>query len=256
MASGNTLAIWDALGTTSPDWFYVAFTDGSTEPSLGDTIWGDTSDANAVLEYLSLESGTWGGGDAAGFMLLSNHNGTDWTSGENFTANTTTAGNDGTLTSTPTANYATLDRANNDWVLDFDASVNEVALFKLVMPRNYDGGGLTVTFGVTSTTTTGDMSFAAFLKSITDNVDNLNNVGTDPSGLKMFAAPQKNQAVDAASGAGRTRYFTITFTDGAQMDNIAAGELFYLLVMRDAQDSTNDDMAADAELVFIEIKET
>ena len=40
------------------------------------------------------------------------------------------------------------------------------------------------------------------------------------------------------------------------MDSIAAGELFYLLLMRDAQDTTNDDMAGDAEFVFMEIQET
>jgi hypothetical protein len=256
MASGNSLGGFSVLENAKPVWFYVAFTGGSTEPSLGDTIWGDTSNANAVLEYLSLESGTWGGNDAAGYMLLSNHDGTAWSSGENFTANTTSAGDHGTLTSTPVSCFATIDRANNNPVLDFHADVNEVALFKGVMPQHYGGSGLTIRFGVSSTTTTGDMSFFAFLKSITDNVDNLNNVGTDPSGLKVFAAPQKNQAIDAASGVGRVRYFDITFTDGAQMDNIAAGELFQLLVMRDAQDSTNDDMAADAQLEFIDIKET
>lgn len=257
MASGDTLLKFEPLNNLSPAWFYVAFTSGSTQPSLGDTIWGDTSNANAVLEYLGHVSGTWGGGDEAGYMLLSNHNGTAWTSGENFTANTTTAGNHGTLTSVPVDAFATFDIVNNVPVLDFDASINEVALFMGVMPRHYAGTtGLTLTLGVTSTTATGDMSWAFFLKSITADVDNLNNVGTDPSGLKVFAAPNFNTAFDAASVAGEVAQEETTFLDGADMDSIAAGELFFLLLMRDAQDGTNDDMAADAEFVFIEIKET
>lgn len=255
MASGDTLIKLFPRMNMSPDWFFVKFTSGDSEPSLGDTIWGDTSNANAVLEYIVLTSGTWGGGDAAGYMLLSNHNGTAWTSGENFTANTTTPGDDGTLTLTPISCAATPGRVNDIDFLEFDAADNEVALFPAIMPRHYDGGGLTATLGVTSTTATGDMSWAMFMKSITDDVDNLTNVGEDPSGLKVFAAPQVNQAFDAASAAGEVKYGTITFTF-AQADSIAVGELFFVLVMRDAQDATNDDMAADAELQFIEIRET
>ena len=249
MASGETLVTFLPQNNQAPNWLYVVFTSGSTQPSLGDTIWGDTSNANAVLEYLGHVSGTWGGGDEVGYMLLSNHNGTAWTSGENFTANTTTAGNHGTLTGVPVACFATQDDANNSRVLDFDASINKVALFPFVMPRHYDGGGLTLKLGVTSTTATGDMSWAFFFKSITAGVDNLNNVGEDPSALKMFAAPNFNTAFDAAEEE-------TTFTDGADMDSIAVGEFFLLLLMRDAQDGTNDDMAADAEFVFLEMRET
>lgn len=257
MATGNSLVSPSPASSPARAWLYVAFTGGSTEPSLGDTIWGDTTSTNAVLEYLVLNSGDWGAGTAAGYMILSNHDGTPWQSGEDFTANSTIAANHGTFTGVPVPNYAQFLTPNGDPVLAFDDTVNEVAVFKMVMPRHYDGTtGITITFGVSSATTTGDMSFAAFLKSITDNVDNAHDVGEDPSGLKMFAAPQVNQAVDAAGGVGDVRYFTITFTDGAQMDNIAAGELFYLFVMRDAQDSTNDDMVGDAKLTFIEITET
>ena len=256
MASGDSLYEWSAASNLAPNWLYVAFTSGSTQPSLGDTIWGDTSNANAVLEYLGHVSGTWGGGDEVGFMLLSNWNGTAWTSGENFTANTTTAGNHGTLTATPVACGATPDRANGVPVLDFDATVNEVAIFQGIMPQHYGGGGVTLTLRVTSTTATGDMSWSTFFKSITDDVDNLTNVGADPSGLKVFAAPQTNAAYDAASVAGEVASETTAHTNGAQMDSVAAGELFFLLLMRDAQDATNDDMAADCEFVSLEMQET
>jgi len=240
-----------------PDWLWVAFTSGSTEPTAdGDgtaVIWGDTSNANAVLEYLRLTSGTWGGGDAAGYMLLSNWNGVAWTSGENFTADTSTPGNHGTLTSVPVSAAATKDirqgTATNTNLLDFDATTNELAVFPFLMPNNYDGGGITVTVGVTaSTATTGDMSWAIFPKSVSDDVDDLD--------VKNFGSPNFNTSVTTASASGKVKYFDIAFTDGSDMDNIAAGELFFLMLMRDAQDATNDDMSGDGEFVFLAIKET
>lgn len=46
-------------------WVY-AFTDGVAEPSAGDTITGRTSEAEALIQSVTLASGTWAGGDAAG----------------------------------------------------------------------------------------------------------------------------------------------------------------------------------------------
>ncbi len=251
MASGNSLQVFNPQNNLSPAWAYVAFTGGSTEPSLADTIWGDTSDENGILEFLSLESGTWAGNDAAGYMLLSNLTGAvgDWTSGEDFTANSSTAGDHGTLTALPVDCFATFDTRNNKSIVDFDAASNEVAMFQGFMPRHYAGGGLTITVGWMATSaTTGDTSWAIFFMSVSDDADDLD--------IKNFAAPNTNTTVDAPSASGEVDYFTITFTDGADMDSIAAGEMFYLLLMRDAQDSTNDDMAGDAEFVFMEIQET
>lgn len=49
---------------------------GTTEIAVGDTIWGVTSSATAVVERILLYSGTWAGGDAAGFMVVSGRVGT------------------------------------------------------------------------------------------------------------------------------------------------------------------------------------
>ncbi|MHC4067693.1 MAG: hypothetical protein ACYSUI_24765, partial [Planctomycetota bacterium] len=87
MASLDVMGRWGPLSNQAPIWTYVAFTSGSVEPSKGDTIWGRGNGANAVLEYIELTSGTWVGTDAAGFMLLSNHNGTAWLTGDTFAAN-------------------------------------------------------------------------------------------------------------------------------------------------------------------------
>ncbi|KKN37291.1 hypothetical protein LCGC14_0764900 [marine sediment metagenome] len=253
MASGDTLNIFTALHNIPPDWEWVAFTSGSTEPTAdGDgtaVIWGDSSNATGVLEFLSLESGTWGGTDAAGYMLLSNRNATAWTADENFTADSGTPANHGTLTGSAAGCAATIDLRNSKPVLDFDATVNELAVFSSVLPRNYAGGGVTATIGwMASSATTNDTSWKLRWKSVTDDLDDLD--------VKVYAAPQANAAVDVASASGEVDYFTIAFTAGAQMDSTAAGELFYIMLERDAQDGTADDMAGDAEFVFMELQET
>ena len=51
--------------------YEMAFDAGSAEPTDGETITGGTSgDTGVVTDYI-LESGTWGGCDAAGFIELS-----------------------------------------------------------------------------------------------------------------------------------------------------------------------------------------
>lgn len=49
---------------------------GTTEIAVGDTIWGVTSNASARVQEVLLYSGTWAGGDAAGFMIVDKVNGT------------------------------------------------------------------------------------------------------------------------------------------------------------------------------------
>ncbi len=149
----------------------------------------------------------------------------------------------------PASNYATPDTRNNIPVLDFDADTDETAEFSAVMPRNYDGGGVTVTLGWMATDTTvtphnciWDVAF----KSVSDDADDLDS--------KAYAAV--NSVTDQeASASGEVAYATITFTDGADMDSVAAGEYFRLKVTRDANNGS-DTLTLDAELLFVEIKET
>ena len=49
---------------------------GTTEVAVGDTITGATSGATAFVEQVLLYSGTWAGGDAAGFFIVSSVVGT------------------------------------------------------------------------------------------------------------------------------------------------------------------------------------
>lgn len=148
---------------------------------------------------------------------------------------------------TPSANFATFDVRNGHLILDFDDSTDESAELGTFMPRHYAGGGVTVTLGWAATTaTSGDVVWNVAFKSISDDEDDLDS--------KAFATAQA--ATDTtASATGEVAYTTIAFTDGAQMDSVAVGEYFRLKVTRDANNAS-DTMVGDAELLFVEIKET
>ena len=149
----------------------------------------------------------------------------------------------------PATNYATLDIRNVVAVLDFDDTADESMEFGGLMPRHYAGGGITVTVGWAATTaTTGTISLDVAFKSISDDADDLDT--------KAFAAAN-NANPATASASGEVDYATITFTDGADMDSISAGEYFRMKVTRDADGTTStDSMTGDMELVFVEIRET
>lgn len=55
---------------------HLNFNSGSTVFSRGETITGATSGATGVVEFWYVDSGTWGGGDAAGTLYLANVSGT------------------------------------------------------------------------------------------------------------------------------------------------------------------------------------
>jgi len=149
----------------------------------------------------------------------------------------------------PASNYATLDTRNQHPVLDFDAAADEGAVFSAVMPQHYAGTtGVTVYIHwAASSATSGDTVWEASFERVGTALD----IDAD-----SFAAIQ--YVADTCSGtSGIVQIAAIAFTDGAQMDSIAVGEKFRLKISRDA-DSTNDtdDMAGDAELVAVEIRET
>lgn len=54
----------------------LAFTSGSDEPTIGDTISGNTSGATGVVVDYEVTSGSWAGGDAAGNIWISDQSGT------------------------------------------------------------------------------------------------------------------------------------------------------------------------------------
>ena len=148
----------------------------------------------------------------------------------------------------PSSSYATLDLRNGHPVLDFDAAADESAIFTGVLPRNYAGGGLTITLIWAATSaTTGTCRWATAIERI-DTGQDLDSDG--------FATANTTGAT-APGTSGAPAYTSIAHTSGAQMDSLAAGEAFRLKVTRDADGTSGtDDMTGDAELIGVEIKET
>jgi hypothetical protein len=146
-----------------------------------------------------------------------------------------------------TSAYATFDTRNQHPVLDFDAATNESAVFSHVMPQTYSGTtGITVLVHYAmSTGTTGDIDWDAQFELIGDQQQNIDTDG--------FASVQSTDNTTIPSTSGFVDIVSITFTDGAQMDSVAAGDGFRLKVTRDA---VSDTAAGDAELRFVEVRET
>lgn len=143
--------------------------------------------------------------------------------------------------------FATVDSRNGHVVLDFDAATDETAIFSAVLPRNYAGGGLTCSLRWAATSaTSGNVVWTTEIERIDDGVLDID--------ADSFAAT--SSVTDAASGtSGVTKYSTTTHTSGAQMDSLAAGEMFRLRVTRVGSNGS-DTMTGDAELLAVEIKET
>jgi len=136
--------------------------------------------------------------------------------------------------------------AENVPCIDFDASTDEYMDFYCVMPEHYGSGGLTLTIvhaclGDTSNA----WKCAIAFRSIEDDAEDLDT--TD------HAYTYNTGDMTPAGTAGEVGYDNITFTDGADSDNVDAGDLFILRVMRDVSE---DSMTGDASVLAIHIKET
>ncbi len=146
----------------------------------------------------------------------------------------------------PAANYATLDTRNSHPVLDFNDAAAENAVFSAIMPRHYAGGGITVYLHYAMSSAVADtIDWDAAFERIGDQQLDIDG--------DSFAAVQSVDNTTVPGTTGLVDIVSIAFTNGAQMDSIAVGELFRLKITRDA---TNDDASGDAELLAVELKET
>lgn len=147
----------------------------------------------------------------------------------------------------PAASFATFDTRNRHVVVDFDAASNESAVFPAVLPRSYQGGGITATLvWAASTATSGVCRWLAAFERLQDETTDIDS--------DSFGASQPINA-NAPAISGTPQYSEIAFTDGAQIDGILAGEAFRLKITRDATNAA-DTMAGDAELLRVELRET
>jgi hypothetical protein len=129
----------------------------------------------------------------------------------------------------------------------FNAASDSFVDFRAVMPQAYSGGGITcrIIWGAFSAGA-GDVVWNIAFRSIEDDAEDIDASHTYTVNAVTDTAP---------STAGEYTAASITFTDGADMDNVDAGDPFILRISRDANNGS-DTMGGNAELVGIEIRET
>lgn len=147
----------------------------------------------------------------------------------------------------PASNYPQFDVRNNHVVLDFDPATDETCYFSGVLPRHYAGGGITVDLDVAATSaTTGTSRWEVAFERVT---------GQDTDADSFATAKSVGIAANGTSGVP-TRG-SIAFTNGAELDSLAIGEAFRILVRRDADGTTGtDDQTGDSELLGVHLRET
>ena len=149
----------------------------------------------------------------------------------------------------PATLYAVYGVRNVHPYLAFDSATSWSTSFTGVLPRNYMGGGLTVNIHWAGNGAgTNKVCFAGAIERI--------DVGTLDIDADSFATTQTDTtgvAANTTSGIASTT--TLTFSSGANMDSLAAGEMFRLKISR-AVAEANDTFANDAQILMIEIRET
>lgn len=130
--------------------------------------------------------------------------------------------------------------AENFPVYLFNATTDDHLDFYCRLFVNYTGGGLSVALPwAADSATSGNCVWAAAIRAMVDDTDDM-----DVSHTYDY----NSITVAAASAAGEIVYDPITFSSGADMDSLAAGEYFVLRVKRDA-DNASDTMTGDAYII-------
>lgn len=139
----------------------------------------------------------------------------------------------------PATAFATLDTRNSVFVLSFDASVAESAVFVSVIPEGTSvASGIVVRlWWMAATATSGNVVWAVSLMPASGNL-----------ATEVFA-PSITVATACNSTPGVQSVSTITFTGSG----VVAGEMYRLKVDRVAATGA-DTMAGDAQLVAVEVR--
>jgi hypothetical protein len=144
----------------------------------------------------------------------------------------------------PTSNYATFDTRNSIAVLDFDAGTAESAVFVGIIPEGADfstGIAVRIVWMATSATSGDVIWTSAFERGNTD-------LDAD-----SFATGIDSSAATTNGTSGIPNVTTINHS-GAEIDGLAAGDLFRLKITRKAADGA-DTMSGDAEIIAVEVRQ-
>ena len=135
-------------------------------------------------------------------------------------------------------------------VLDFDDTTQEYIDFYGVMPEHYAGTtGITLTVYFSAAEAASDVvAWQAAFRRIADDAEDLDTTAHTYVYNEVVAT--------APSVIGEVAYDDITFTDGADMDSVVAGDYFILRLTRDPTPSSGTDVTGDASLHMLHMKET
>lgn len=147
----------------------------------------------------------------------------------------------------PSSNFATQDTRNATLVLDYDAATEESAYFLGTLPAHYSGGGLTLKVrSMATSATSGDFVLGGSIER--------RHVSGDDLDSDSFATEQTATSTTNGTSGIKTET-SITFSSGANMDSLAAGEDFRLKLARKAA-SGSDTMTGDLEVESLYLIET
>jgi hypothetical protein len=122
-------------------------------------------------------------------------------------------------------------------VEDFDDTTAEYADY-IGCARGYGGGGFTIDFKAASAAaTSGTYVLRAAFRRIEDDGEDLNTTA-------FTYDFNSTGAITVPSAAGEVGYDSLTFTDGADSDGVANGEMFLLRIGRNPADA-NDNLTGD-----------
>ena len=148
----------------------------------------------------------------------------------------------------PPSGAAAIRNRNGHPTLNFDDTANEKIRWSCVMPRHYGGGGVTAyVHYAMSSATSGNVEWRADWERIGDGQQDIDADG-------FTGSPQSTGPVAVPATCGHVDVAPITFTDGPQIDGVQTGEGFRLELERNT--GVTNNAAGDAELLFLELKET
>ncbi|GEM_PF-2258669 len=131
----------------------------------------------------------------------------------------------------PASAFATMNTRNSHPALRFNGNV--CAIWSFVMPNTYGGNGVTAELWVVSTETTNDTDW----DSSWERLETTQDIDADSFATAVSSDNNNNNAT-----SGIPTKVSIAFTNGAQMDSCASGELCRFRVCRD---DTGDTGGAD-----------
>lgn len=133
----------DIIEAMTGDRWTLTFTSGSREPVAGETVTGATSSATGFVESVTLTSGTWSGGDAAGTIKIRRKSGTFSAENLNIGAETNVASVSATVTREAALALVTASLADgiyyqggglDDYPDQADKTVGVAATFNITFP--------------------------------------------------------------------------------------------------------------------------